>query len=516
MKQQQKRTPANGMSRRGLMKSAAGGAAAVAISSYFTARSWGQVNGANEACRIATIGFHGRGGAHISSITGNKGFRLTGLCDCDPNVLEAGVKKHGSGVEGFTDIRKLLESKNLDAVSIATPNHWHSLAAIWAIQAGKDVYCEKPVSHNVSEGRRVVEFARKYGRIVQTGTQSRSSRNGILKAVEYVQSGKLGKVIVARGLCYKRRPSIGKVDKPIDPPKGLDFDVWCGPAEMLPIRRKQFHYDWHWIWNTGNGDIGNQGIHEMDVARWFLGEQELSPAILSVGGRLGYIDDGETPNTLITYHAYQKAPLLFETRGLPTKPVPAGTKESMDAYPNAKSKLKPGADKGASVGIVIECEGGHVTVPSYGSALIYDKDGKEIEHFKEEGGKGGDGTQKHFDNFLKAVESRKWQDLYADIEQGHLSSALCHTGNISYRVGKQADPDAIQAAMKDNAMFAEAYERMKEHLAINNVDITKDKLTLGMPLTMDPKTEKFTGASEVANPFLTRKYRAPYIVPDHV
>src|SRR4051794_2379616 len=253
---QQKRSQPNQFSRRGLMKSAAGGAAAVAISSYFTARSWGQVNGANEACRIATIGFHGRGGAHLSSIKGNKQFRLTGLCDCDPSVLEAGAKKHGSGIETFTDMRKLFESKNLDAVSIATPNHWHSLAAIWAIQAGKDVYCEKPVSHNVSEGRRTVEAARKYGKIVQAGTQGRSNQ-GIKDAVEFLRSGKLGKVYMAKGLCYKPRGSIGhKPDGPV--PEGLDYDLWVGPAEMRPFNANKLHYNWHWNWNTGNGDLGNQ------------------------------------------------------------------------------------------------------------------------------------------------------------------------------------------------------------------------------------------------------------------
>jgi predicted dehydrogenase len=484
------------MTRRGLIKGAAGGAAAVAISSFFTAKSWSQVLGSNEACNIGTIGFHGRGGTHIGAITGNKGFRLAGLCDVDSLVLEAHSKKL-PGVPTYTDLRKMLDDPNLHAVSIATPNHWHSLAAIYAIQAGKDVYCEKPVSHNVSEGRRVVEFARKHNRIVQTGTQSRASREGILKAVEYVQAGKLGKVIVARGLCYKRRASIGKVDAPIDPPKGLDFNIWCGPAEMLPIRRKQFHYDWHWVWNTGNGDIGNQGIHEMDVARWFLGEQELSPSILSIGGRVGYVDDGETPNTMITYHAYQKAPLLFEVRGLPDHKYEPGTKEKMDKY------------KGADIGIVVECEGGHVTVGNYGSAELFDKDGKSMQKFSS---KGGDGTSVHFNNFLQAVHSRKHEDLWADIEDGHLSSALCHTSNLSYRLGQQADPASIEAAIKDNPLMMEAWGRMKEHLTKNEVDINKDKLTLGAALKMDGKAERFID-NEAANAMLTRKYREPFVVP---
>jgi predicted dehydrogenase len=477
------------------------GAAAAAIAVPFTARSYAAIVGSNEAVQVGVIGFGGRGSsAHAPSIAKGKGFKLTGICDADQAAVEAGQKKH-AGVEGYVDLRKLLDAKNIDAVSIATPNHWHSLAAIWAIQAGKDVYCEKPVSHNVSEGRRVVEFARKYDKMVQTGTQSRSSREGIFQAVQYVQAGNLGKIKVARGLCYKRRASIGKVDHPIEPPKSVNFDVWCGPAEMLPIRRKSFHYDWHWVWNTGNGDIGNQGIHEMDVARWFLGEMELSPAILSVGGRMGYIDDGETPNTMVTIHSFAKAPLIFEVRGLPDHAYPQGVREKMDNY------------KGAGVGIVVECEGGYVLVPSYGRAIIHDNDGKEIKTFAD--AKGEDGTGVHFANWQAAIRSRKYEDLYADILQGHLSSSLCHTANISYRLGQQADPDAIQAAIKSDVALTEAYERMKDHLAKNNVDIAKDKLSLGMPLKMNGKTERFEN-NEEANAMLTRKYRAPYIVPEKV
>jgi predicted dehydrogenase len=485
------------LSRRAFIKSAAFGAAAVSLP--FTARSYAQIRGSNEAVRMGSIGFHGRGGSHISSVKKDPGFRLTALCDVDSKVLE--VSAHTNKIEQtYTDLRKLLENKDIDAVSIATPNHWHALAAIWAIQAGKDVYVEKPVSHNVSEGRRIVEFARKYGKIVQAGTQSRSSRMGIAKGVEYVQAGKLGKIKVARGLCYKRRPSIGKSTEPLKIPDYIDFDLWCGPAEKLPIMRKALHYDWHWVWNTGNGDLGNQGIHEMDVARWFLGETELSPSILTVGGRVGYIDDGETPNTMIAYHAYTKAPLLFEVRGLPAKAYPQGVKEQMDSY------------KGAGVGIVIECEGGYVTVPTYGKAIVYDNDGKEITSFKDEK---GDSTEAHFVNFLKAVRSRNHEDLYADILDGHLSSALCHTANISHRLGKQTDPEAIDNTIKTNPLFAEAFERMKQHLIANKVDIRKEKLTLGVPLTMDPKTETFPG-NDAANAMLTRNYRAPYVVPDKV
>jgi predicted dehydrogenase len=391
-------------------------------------------------------------------------------------------------VESYTDIRKLLESKNVDAISIATPNHWHSLGTIWSIQAGKDVYVEKPVSHNVSEGRRAVEFARKHEKIVQTGTQSRSSIQGIKAAVAWVREGNLGKIKLARGLCYKRRGSIGKVSGPQPIPANIDYDLWCGPALKLPLMRQKLHYDWHWVWNTGCGDLGNQGIHEMDVARWFLGVMELSPRVLSVGGRLGYIDDGETPNTMVIYHDYPQAPLIFEVRGLPSKT----DSKQMDKY------------KGADIGIVVECEGGHVTVPTYDTAIAYDKDGNMVKQFR--------GHEEHHENWLKAVRNRKVETLNADILEGHLSSALCHTGNISYRLGATKNPEAIRERIKADPGLAEAFERMTEHLAANDVDIANDKLTLGVPLKMDPKTERFLG-NEKANQLLTRPYRAPYIVP---
>jgi predicted dehydrogenase len=474
------------ITRRNFIKSTAITAGALALS----ARSWSQVAGANEAIRVAVVGFKGRGGDHISGLRKIPGVRITALCDVDKEVLAAGKQKIPDA-ETYVDIRKMLEDKNIDAVTIATPNHWHSLGAIWAIQAGKDVYLEKPISHNVWEGRKVVEAARKYNKIVQTGTQSRSSLTGIKAAVEFVRAGNLGKIILARGICYKRRDSIGKVDGPQPIPPSIDYDLWCGPAQKLPLMRKRLHYDWHWVWNTGNGDIGNQGIHEMDVARWFLGVMELSPRILSVGGRLGYIDDGETPNTLIVIHDYPQAPLVFEVRGLPEKK----DSKNMDKF------------KGVQIGIVIECEGGYVAVPSYSNATAYDKDGKVIKEFK--------GAEDHYANWIKAVRSRKVSDLNADVLEGHLSSALCHTSNISYMLGKKADPNEIKEFIKSDKPLAEAFERMAEHLAANEIDITKEKVTLGIPLKMDPKTEKFIG-NDAANALLTRNYRAPFIVPEKV
>jgi predicted dehydrogenase len=475
------------INRRSFIKSTALGAAALGI----PARSWAQVPGANSDIRFGVVGFKGRGRDHINGMGSVPGARLTALCDVDSSVLEAEVKRwkdKGQQVEGYTDIRKLLESKNVDVITIATPNHWHSLAAIWAIQAGKDVYVEKPVSHNVSEGRRVVEFARKENRIVQAGTQSRSSITGITEAVAWVRAGNLGKILISRGLCYKRRGSIGKVDGPQPIPPQIDYEIWCGPALKLPLMRKNLHYDWHWVWNTGNGDLGNQGIHEMDVARWFLGVNEVSPRVFSFGGRLGYIDNGETPNTQVIYHDYPGAPLIFEVRGLPSKP----DSMQMDKY------------KGADIGIVIECEGGYVTVPSYTRAVAYDKEGKQIKEWR--------GSESHYANFVKAVRSRKREDLNSDILEGHLSSALCHTGNVSYVLGKKCAPGEIREKIKGDRDMAETFGRMGEHLAANGVDISKDEVALGMALKMDPKTERFAG-NDKANELLTRPYRPGFVVP---
>jgi predicted dehydrogenase len=452
-----------------------------------------KVIGANSDIRCAVVGFNGRGRSHIEDLRNMKGTRIVALCDVDRKVLDREVesfKAKGDQVEGYTDVRKLLENKDIDVVTFATPNHWHSLGSIWAVQAGKDVYVEKPVSHNVWEGRQLVRAARKHNAIVQTGTQSRSS-SGIAEAIAWVREGNIGKMLRSRGLCYKRRGSIGKVSGPQPVPPSVDYDLWCGPAPKEPLMRQHLHYDWHWVWPTGNGDLGNQGIHEMDVARWVLGVDELSPRVLSIGGRLGYVDDGTTPNTLIVFHDYKPAPLLYEVRGLPK----AQGSGDMDKY------------HGAGIGIVTDFEGGIMVIPSYTSATVQDKDGKVIKSFS--------GSSSHFANFISAVRSRKYTDLKADILEGHLSSALCHTANISYRLGKTHSPEEIRDAVKSNSDMSEMLGRMEEHLAANQVDLQKSPATLGQVLNMDPKTEEFIDNPE-ANRLLTREYRAPFVVPAEV
>ncbi|HAV63682.1 MAG TPA: dehydrogenase [Verrucomicrobiales bacterium] len=484
--------------RKFIQGSAVASAGALFASKWSAFAADSSVRGANEEIRCAVVGFKGRGQSHIDGINklreqGHK-VRVTALCDVDSQVLAKGAaaqkEKTGDTVETYEDIRDLLESRNVDAVMIATPNHWHALGAIWSIQAGKDVYLEKPVSHNVWEGRQIVNAARKYKKIVQTGTQSRSS-HAIRDAVQWIKDGNLGKITIARGMCYKPRNSIGRVSGPQEVPDHINYDLWLGPAEMTELTREKLHYDWHWVWATGNGDLGNQGIHQMDIARWFLGEMELSPRVWSVGGRLGYVDDGETANTQIIYHDYARAPLIFEVRGLPEK---KGAK-NMDKF------------MGGSVAVVIHCEGGHVFVPSYTAATAFDKGGMEIKSWK--------GADDHYENWIKAVRSRKVEDLTADILEGHLSSALCHTGNISHRIGSHADDAKIRGAISNDLGALETYERMVDHLKANEVDLLGTPLTLGADLQMNPKSERFTN-NRKANRLLTRDYRKPFVVPKKV
>jgi predicted dehydrogenase len=486
--------PMQSLSRRKFLKTSALSAASLSLLPRVGLSANARVLGANDDIRVAVIGFNSRGQDHIASLRNLKGVRIVAFCDVDSAVLARETKKaedRGETVTAYDDIRKLLESPDVDAVTIATPNHWHSLAAIWAIQAGKDVYVEKPVSHEVWEGRQLVNAARKHNRIVQTGTQSRSSP-ALREAIQWIHDGNLGKIKLARGLCYKHRPSIGKTTGPQHVPATVNYDLWCGPAPMEPLRRAKLHYDWHWVWPTGNGDLGNQGIHQMDIARWALGETALSPRVFSIGGRLGYEDDGTTPNTLIVYHDYPAAPLLFEVRGLPS----TTDSKNMDKY------------RGESIGVVVDCEHGYLTIPaSYKTVDAFDKDNKPLKKFE--------GSGNHFENFIAAVRSRKSSDLHADILQGHISSALCHTANISYRLGKSMSPDEIRSAIKDNAEMTETFGRMQEHLGANAVDLSKTPASLGSFLKMDPAAERFTN-SHAANALLTREYRKPFVVPEQV
>jgi predicted dehydrogenase len=475
---------------------AAAAAAASSIPQAFAADKDTKKVGANERLQVATIGVNGQGGSHVSELLKNKDVELVAICDVDPAAYGKQKKKFDEKKQRIPDyvqdIRKLLARKDIDAVTIATPNHWHALAAIWAMQAGKDVYVEKPVSHNVTEGRRMVEVARKLGRICQTGTQSRSM-SGMRQALDYIHSGKIGTVTLAKGFCYKRRDSIGKADKPCPAPAGLDLDLWIGPAPKTPIMRKKFHYDWHWQWAYGNGDLGNQGIHEMDKARWGLGKSELPNKVFSLGGRFGYEDDGETANTQLCFYDWDDARLIFEVRGL----------KSEQFY---KTKL-PAADRRtmALVGNIWYGAKGYVVSISYNSGTAFDLEGKQLAHFS--GGKYED----HFANFVKAVRSRNYHDLNADIEQGHLSSALCHLGNVSYRMGTMqsfGDKPSHLALTKE---AREVYTGFEDHLKANGVSLSGTQLRVGCEIALDPKTE--TAREPDCHNLFTRDYRKGFEVP---
>jgi predicted dehydrogenase len=452
--------------------------------------------GANEDLRLAVVGLRWRGEQLIDAFRQLAGVRIVALCDVDQKLLHSQAEKfkeRREQVDTFTDIRKLLDDKNIDAVAIATPNHWHALMGIWACQAGKDVYVEKPVSHNIWEGEQLVAAARRYNRIVQTGTQNRSD-TGLIPALQYLHDGKLGAIKLARGLCFNRRKSIGKVDGPQQVPDYIDYDLWTGPAPIKPVMRQQFHYDWHWDFTFGNGDIGNQGIHELDLCRWALQQDALPRRVVSAGGRFGYIDDGNTPNTQFAYFDYEPAPLLFEVRGLPAKA--GATDDAMDSY------------RGQRVGIVIECEQGYFA-GGRGGGAAYDYDGKMIEQFK------GDSGADHQLNFVEAVRSRNSDHLRAEIREGHLSSALGHMAGISYRLGHNANQEEIKERLSGDPLAAEALDRMAEHLRANQVDLQQSPLTLGSVLNWNDSTQKFDGGAQ-NNRMLTRDYRPPFVVPEVV
>lgn len=446
--------------------------------------------------RLAVIGVKGRGSFHMKAFADN----VVAVCDVDNEILQARAGKYekdfGRKLETFQDYRKLLERDDIDTVSIATPNHTHSLIAIAAMKAGKDVYVEKPVSNNVWEGRQLALAAKKYGRVIQCGTQSRSSKC-LKEATAWVQAGGLGKIVYSMGTCYKARMPIGQLDAPLQIPSSIDYDMWCGPADKVDIYRPKLHYDWHWDYNTGAGDMGNQGIHQMDIARWFLGEKGMAPRAISIGARLGYEDAANSANTQIVLHDYDAAPLLFETRGLPRsiKERPRWSLRSMDSY------------RGSRVGVVVQCEEGHILVAgAYRNVYVFDKKGKRIKHFK--------GGGRAFGSFLDAVAAQDPSMVNAPIQEGHISSALCHAGNVSHRVGEHTTTSEIAKKISNNELLSKSFARMAKHLKANKVDIDSGKhLVLGQWLDIDPKNDTLIG-NDAGQKFWKREGREGFKVPN--
>ena len=440
--------------------------------------------GPNDRIGVAVIGLHGRGIDHLRGYAGESGAEVVAIGDVDPSTFDKAqqtLQQRGRpAATTYADLRKLLEDPRVQAVSIAVPNHWHALAGIWAMQAGKHVYVEKPVSHNISEGRRLEEARVRFNRVCQAGTQARSSAAHI-EATRYIHDGHIGKVTLARGICYKRRESIGHFDDSAPPP-GVDYDLWLGPAPKRAFNKNRFHYNWHWNWDYGNGDIGNQGVHQMDVARWALRAGHATSAI-SFGGRFGYVDDGQTPNTLTTLLDYPDAPLIFEVRGLPTTPA-----------------------CGVRVGNIIYGTDGFVAFGEEDSraAVAFDADGKQVKEFK--------GGGNHFGNFLAAVRSGNQSDLHCPIVEGHISAALCHLANASYRLGKPHMFDAPVKTLGEQMELHEAFGRFQQHLADSVANVRDSSFQLGPKLAFNGQSENF-GANEQANAMLTREYRQPFFVP---
>ncbi len=450
-----------------------------------TAASANKVLGANDRIRVAVVGLNGRGWNHVEGYRTIPGVEIAFFCDCDENVLRRRVaqadKTWGLKPETEVDIRKLLERKDVDAVSIATPNHWHSLMGIWAAQAGKDFYIEKPCSHNLWEGRQLVNAVKKYKVVCQHGSQSRSSP-AILEAMSNMKNGLIGDVYMTRGLCFKWRDTIGHA-KPEPVPPGVHYDLWTGPAPMRPFTQNRFHYNWHWIWDTGNGDLGNQGIHEVDLSRWGLGVT-LPTKVTAIGGHFLFDDDQQTPNMISVAYEFdgpnqKKKMMTFEVRGWITNHeaeigtrsfsgggVPAaGMKPAVfmqEAQP--KRPTGPASGKPGTIGNLYYGSKGYLAIADYDSYKSFLGDHNEPGPEKHQ-----KLTNENFVNFIDCMRSRNVDGVNAPILEGHLSAALVHLGNASYRLGRT--------------------------------------------LNFDPEKEMVIGDKE-ANELLHGTYRAPYVVPE--
>ena len=437
-----------------LKKTAAASSATIVAPTILSSK----VFGSNDRINAAVLGVNGRGKNHISSLMNQKNVQVTTLCDPDIKVLDKRQKefskKYNEKISLEQDLRKVMDNKDIDVISIASPNHWHSLSVIWACQAGKDVYVEKPGSHNIWEGRKMVEAAQKYDRIVQHGVQLRSSP-AINEAIDLLRNGYIGKVYMARGLVFRWRADIG--DKGFSAvPDGLDYDLWTGPAPKRPFTENLVHYNWHWHWDYGNGDVGNQGIHETDLCMWGL-DVGLPSKITSMGGKFLWDDCKEVPEVLTSVYHYpeEKKIIQFEVRPWCTN-----------------------TEDGATVGNIFYGDKGILVVEGYskyktflGKERTPGKSGDDGQMEASGMNRGNGGTDGHFKNFIVAVRSHDASILNGPIETGHLSSGLAHLGNIAYRTGRV--------------------------------------------LTFNPETEKFVNDSE-ADKMLTRNYRPEFEVPQRV
>jgi len=477
------------MNRRDFLKSAAAGAA---FSTFAVGTSGREVLGANDRINVAVAGINGRGQSHMRAFSGMDNVQVTHLVDPDSRLFDSRKSKvedwGGNSPKCVQDVRRVLDDDSVDVVSIATCNHWHSLMTVWACQAGKDVYVEKPLSHNVFEGRKAVEAARKYDRVVQHGTQSRSSA-GQAKEIAAVKSGTYGELTVAKGYCCKPRWSIGFADQQA-PPSGLDYNLWLGPAPWQEYHDNLVHYNWHWFWDTGNGEIGNHAPHRLDMCRWAM-DETLPEKVWSLGGRLGYYDQAETPNMMMAVYDYGDRLLVMEVRGLVGNDTGFGRKITCEYYTD-EGMIKEGRFYPDNGGDPQPLEG-------VDPADVVQNPGGNF-----------------FGNFIDALRNRDRSHLNAEVEEGHYSSSLAHLANISYNLGERVSFD--QKPEMDHELVEKSYQAITNNLTEGvGVDLDDISYQMGTPLRFATDQEKFVGENaEDANLLLRRAYRHPFVVPEKV
>lgn len=446
--------------------------------------------------RAAVVGFGGRGKDLIKAVEACPRMTLVALCDVDRKILaehdpaNIALVRTGNAAE-------LLERDDIDAIVSATPNHWHSLLTMQACAAGKHVYIEKPISHNLLESRQVVAAARRYDRIVQCGFQNRSD-SALRPFFQRLHAGEFGRVLSVHGTCHRARDPIGKLDQPLQIPDSIDYDRWLGPAADLPVMRPRLHYDWHWDFNTGNGDVGNQGPHEWDLMNWALGDPELLPVRMTAGGgRFGWNDAGNTPNVMAcSGESASGVPFSFEVMDL------------RDGGP---------APRDNGVGILIETEAGLYS-GGRGKGRFTWSDGREENFQRDPAEQGGDGTITHMNNFAEAILAGDRSLLHSEAATAANSAGMAHLANIAYRVGKESSEYDILAAFNSTARTREMIARLVEAprlFASKHQATIAQEWKLGTGLAFDGKAYAFVGPqAEEANRLMTRDYRPGYGLPE--
>lgn len=451
--------------------------------------------------RMAIIGVGGRGGGLVREFQDLPGVTVVAVCDADQQRVDqhvAGFKRrYEQSVDGYTDLRRVLDRDDIDAVGIASPNHWHALNTIWACQAGKHVYVEKPVSHSIWEGRKMVEAARKYNRIVQAGTQQRSCP-AVIEAAQDIQAGRWGKVkwVHCSRLNTTNRGPIGKVTEPQPVPSHIDYNLWAGPAPMTPVMRRQFHYDWHWQWNWGDGEMANWGVHYLDDLHCILGWDDVPTKVVAAGNRFAWDDNGETPNMHFALFEHGDVKVVVDIRNLPD--------------PQRRGGSGGAVYLGRRDGNYIQCENASVRL-SRGGGGAHDEDGRRLHQYVGTGGAG------HTQNFIDAVRSGRREDLKADIEGGHLSTVICHQANAAWRAGVEAPLEEVRENMKGHEDALNTLNDMLEQLEGNGVDVAQTPFVLGPQLTYDCRQERFVGDNaEKGNKYIKSSYREGFVVPENV